>query len=106
MAGGRTTLFAGAAPAALYTSYDLDESWEEVKAIQDVPGSGDWTFIPPPLTLLMLKHVVFHPNELTLIFVLIEQGALLKTIDDGSSFVEIDSYSNLMIANGKKYTGY
>lgn len=93
VADGRTTLFAGTAPAALYTSYDLGESWEEVKAIQDVPGSGDWTFIPPP-HFAHVKNVVFHPNEPDTYFVLIEQGALLKTIDDGSSFVEIDSYSN------------
>ena len=89
---GRVTIFAGTAPAALYRSDDLGESWVEVSALRDVPGSEEWTFIPPPHHP-HVKSVVLHPTDPNTYFVLIEQGALLKTTDDGESFREIDAYA-------------
>ena len=61
--------------------------------MRDVPGSDEWTFVPPPHHPLV-KGVVFHPTEPDTYFVLIEQGALLKTTDDGASFTEVDAYAS------------
>jgi len=88
----RVTLFAGTSPAALYRSDDLGENWAEVSALQDVPGADKWTFIPPPYHP-HVKGVVFHPADPDTYFVLVEQGALLKTTDDGATFVELDAYA-------------
>ncbi len=87
------TLFLGTAPAALYRSEDLGETWSEITSLQDVPDTDKWTFPPPP-HIAHVKHVAFHPNQPTTFFVSIEQGGLFKTVDDGVSWDEITSYSH------------
>ncbi len=90
--GDRVTLFAGTQPAALYRSDDFGESWTEIDGVRTAPGTDKWTFPPPP-HLAHVKSVVFHPAEPDTIFVLVEQGALLKSVDDGTSWTELASYS-------------
>lgn len=90
--GGGVTLFAGTSPAALYRSDDLGESWSEISSIRDVPDTDKWTFPPPP-HIPHVKSVVFHPTEADTIYVLVEQGALLKSTDDGQSWAELAGYS-------------
>lgn len=91
--GARTTLFLGTSPAALYRSDDLGESWTELKNIHDVPDRDKWTFPPPP-HIPHVKGIVFHPTEPETLFVLVEQGALLKSTDDGRSWTELTGYSS------------
>jgi photosystem II stability/assembly factor-like uncharacterized protein len=91
--GDRVTLFAGTEPAALYRSDDLGESWTEVTSLREVPGTEKWTFPPPP-HLAHVKNVVFHPGQPETIYALVEQGALLKSVDDGKSWVELSTYSH------------
>jgi photosystem II stability/assembly factor-like uncharacterized protein len=90
---GAVTLFAGTSPAALYRSNDLGESWMQVSSLNAVPGSDKWTFIPPPHHP-HVKNIVFHPTEPQTFFVLVEQGALLKTTDDGATWTELDGYAS------------
>lgn len=90
--GDQVTLFAGTSPAALYRSDDLGESWSEVKTIFDVADTDKWTFPPPP-HIPHVKQIVFHPTDPDMFYVLIEQGAFLKTFDDGKSWVDMTSYS-------------
>lgn len=92
-AGGAVTLFLGASPAALYRSDDLGESWAEVTSILDVADTDKWTFPPPP-HIPHVKQIVFHPTEAATLFVLVEQGALLKSRDDGASWTELSGYSD------------
>lgn len=89
----KVTLFAGTSPAALYRSDDLGESWTELKSMLDVPDTDKWTFPPPP-HIPHVKNIVFHPKEPKTIFVAVEQGALLKSIDDGKSWIELAAYSD------------
>jgi photosystem II stability/assembly factor-like uncharacterized protein len=91
--GGAVTLFLGASPAALYRSDDLGESWVEVSAILDVADTDKWTFPPPP-HIPHVKQIVFHPSEAATLFVLVEQGALLKSGDDGASWTELAAYAD------------
>ena len=90
--GDQVTLFLGTAPAALYRSNDLGESWLEIKSFLDVPDTDKWTFPPPP-HIPHVKHIVFHPDEDETIFVCVEQGALLISHDDGETWIEKSSYS-------------
>ena len=90
--GDKVTLFAGTQPAALYRSDDFGETWTEIASLRGVPGTDKWTFPPPP-HLAHVKSTVFHPHEPQTIFVLVEQGALLKSVDDGASWTELSSYS-------------
>lgn len=90
--GDTVTLFAGTSPAALYRSDDLGETWSEVSSLRTVPGADKWTFIPPPHHP-HVKSISFHPSDPATFFVLVEQGALLKTTDDGTTWAEIDTYA-------------
>jgi photosystem II stability/assembly factor-like uncharacterized protein len=89
--GDRTILFAGTEPAALYRSDDLGASWYEHPALRSVPKNELWNFPPPP-HIAHVKNVAFHPDEPQTLYVCIEQGALLKSTDDGASWFEIESY--------------
>jgi photosystem II stability/assembly factor-like uncharacterized protein len=90
--GDQVSLFLGTSPAGLYRSDDLGESWTEIKSILAVPGTDQWTFPPPP-HIPHVKQVVFHPSEPDTIFCLVEQGALLRSVDDGKSWTELAGYS-------------
>jgi len=91
--GDRVTLFLGTSPAGLYRSEDLGESWTEVTSILGVPGTDQWTFPPPP-HIPHVKQIVFHPTDPDTLYVLVEQGALLKSVDDGKSWTELSAYSH------------
>ena len=91
--GDKVTIFAGTQPAALYRSDDFGESWTELTGLRDIPGTEKWTFPPPP-HIAHVKSTVFHPDDPTTIFALVEQGALLKSTDDGNSWTELSSYSD------------
>lgn len=90
--GERVTLFLGTSPAGLYRSDDLGGTWRELAAIHDVPHSDKWTFPPPP-HIPHVKDIVFHPRDAGTLYVLVEQGGLLKSTDDGESFIELAAYS-------------
>ncbi len=87
------TLFLGTSPAGLYRSDDLGESWREIPSIHEVPDTEKWTFPPPP-HIPHVKATVFHPTEPATIYVLVEQGAFLKSTDDGATWRELSAYSD------------
>ena len=89
---GGITLYAGTQPAALFRSRDLGKSWEELPAIRQVPGTEQWTFPAPP-RIAHTKMLAINPRDPNHILAAIEQGALLKTLDAGASWRELDSYS-------------
>jgi photosystem II stability/assembly factor-like uncharacterized protein len=91
--GDKVTIFAGTQPAALYRSDDFGETWRELDNLRKVPGTEKWTFPPPP-HIAHVKSTIFHPEDPTTIFALVEQGALLKSADDGETWSELDSYSD------------
>ena len=91
--GDQVTLFLGTRPAALYRSDDLGEHWTEITSIFDVADTHKWTFPPPP-HIAHVKQIMFHPAEPDTLYVLVEQGAFLKSIDDGKSWTDLTSYSH------------
>jgi photosystem II stability/assembly factor-like uncharacterized protein len=91
-AGGKVTLLLGTQPAGLYRSDDFGESWTELPAMRAVPDTDKWTFPAPP-HIAHVKSIVIHPTEPRTFYALVEQGALLETVDDGKSFVELAAYS-------------
>jgi photosystem II stability/assembly factor-like uncharacterized protein len=91
--GEQPVLFAGTEPPALYRSDDLGASWYEFPTLRSVPGTEHWIFPPPP-HIAHVKNVAFHPAEPTTLYVCIEQGALLKSVDDGRTWFEESSYAS------------
>jgi photosystem II stability/assembly factor-like uncharacterized protein len=88
---GRIVLWAGTQPAALYRSDDLGRTWFEVSSLQAVAGKERWHFPAPP-NIAHVKHIGFYSREPTTLYVCIEQGALLKSTDDGRSWRELTGY--------------
>jgi len=88
---GQLVLYAGAQPAHLYQSTDYGEHCEEVTELLAVPGQEKWMFPPPP-HLAHVKNLAFDPTDSNIIYLGIEQGALLKSTDAGRTWREIDSY--------------
>ena len=81
---GGARIYAGTEPAHLFCSDDLGHTWAELTALRSVDISA-WTFPAPP-HLAHTKHITFHPDDPTTLFVSIEQGGLLKSTDSGATF--------------------
>ena len=85
-------LYAGTQPAHLFESRDLGQSWTELPALRQVPGTEHWTFPAPP-RVAHTKMLVFDPRDPNRFYAAIEQGAFLKTVDGGKTFREYAGYS-------------
>jgi photosystem II stability/assembly factor-like uncharacterized protein len=90
--GNGIELWAGTQPAALYRSIDLGQTWTELPGVRNVPGTDAWNFPAPPF-VAHVKHVAIHPDEPSVVYVCVEQGALLKSTDAGTSWHEVTSYA-------------
>lgn len=90
---GDVILYAGTEPPAFYRSHDLGQSWQELPGIKKVPGTDKWTFPPPP-HIAHVKWATTDPKTPGRIYVLVEQGALLRSDDDGANWHELDAYSS------------
>lgn len=90
---GKTILYAGVEPPALYRSLDLGRAWHDLPNLGRVPGTDKWTFPPPP-HIAHVKNVAIHPTRPGVFYALVEQGAVLETRDDGESWRELDAYAS------------
>ena len=90
--GGAITLYAGTEPVGLFRSRDNGQSWQELPAIKTVPGHEKWSFPPPP-HWAHTKAFLFDPRDPETFYVTVEQGAVLKTVDGGQSWRELDGFS-------------
>jgi photosystem II stability/assembly factor-like uncharacterized protein len=89
---GDVDLFVGTEPAHLFRSRDGGESWQELPTLRNAGDPDKWMFPAPP-NLGHVKTLAFDPRDKGTFFVGIEQGALLKTTDDGETWQELASYS-------------
>jgi len=85
---GGVELYAGTEPAHLYRSADLGESWRELPGVRAVPSVAEWNFPAPPFQP-HVKHVAFDPRDERVLYVCVEQGALLKSEDAGLTFRDV-----------------
>jgi photosystem II stability/assembly factor-like uncharacterized protein len=80
-----TTLYAGTEPAFLFRRGEGDQRWHELEAVRAIPERDDWNFPSAP-HVAHAKHVDVDPRDPHTFYLSIEQGALLKTHDGGSTF--------------------
>jgi photosystem II stability/assembly factor-like uncharacterized protein len=85
---GRLRVYAGTQPAHLYYSDDLGKSWTELSAMRDVPGVENWTFPGPPHQA-HVKSISFDPRNPEVIYVAVEVGGFLKSVDGGKSWTTV-----------------
>ncbi len=88
---GDIVLYAGTEPADLFQSLDYGETWEELPALRSVPGAETWKFPAPP-HLGHVKHINSDPRDSRVLYVSIEQGGLLKSMDAGRSWRDISGF--------------
>jgi photosystem II stability/assembly factor-like uncharacterized protein len=86
-----TVVLAGTEPVSLFKSTDNGNTWTELPAIHEVPNTDKWTFPGPP-HIAHTKSMAADPRNPDVMYVGVEQGALLLTTDGGKSFQEIESY--------------
>lgn len=84
-AGGQTRIYAGTEPAHLYVSTDAGRSWTDLPGIREVKGTEEWTFPAPP-HIAHVKYISPDPTNADILYVCVEQGALMKSTDAGQTF--------------------
>jgi photosystem II stability/assembly factor-like uncharacterized protein len=90
-AGGAFRLYAGTEPAHLFVSDDMGESWRELPSVRSVPSVDKWTFPGPP-HVAHVKNITFDPRSSETIYLSIEVGGALKSVDGGQSWRELSGF--------------
>ena len=87
---GKVRVYAGTQPAHLFVTEDLGLHWSEIPSLRSVPSVGQWSFPAPP-HIAHTKFITFDPHDAKTIYACIEQGAFLKSTDDGRSWDELNT---------------
>ena len=78
----RDLVWAGTEPSEVWHSRDAGNSWEQTGALETLPSSSEWSFPPRPETH-HVRWIACHPAEPERLWIAIEAGALVSTIDGG-----------------------
>lgn len=93
--GDAVSIYAGTEPAWLFRSRDNGETWVELDALRSISGREGWDFPAPP-HIAHTKNIKFDPHDAGAMYLAVEQGALLRSVDGGATFVQLlyqdDSY--------------
>lgn len=81
-------VYAGTEPAALYLSEDNGDTWRELEGVRTHPSAKDWAFPIRP-KLGHVRTIEIHPAEVNTLLVGIEVGSLLKSLDAGTTWTEL-----------------
>jgi photosystem II stability/assembly factor-like uncharacterized protein len=82
-------IYAGTQPAHLFYTEDEGAHWRELPALRAVPSVPRWNFPAPPHEA-HVKHLVGDPADKSTLYACIEQGALMKSTDEGVNWREIE----------------
>jgi photosystem II stability/assembly factor-like uncharacterized protein len=81
----RDVVWAGTEPSAVWRSGDAGNSWEQTSDLTTLHSSSEWSFPPRPETH-HVRWIACHPLEPERLWVAIEAGALVSTIDGGRTW--------------------
>ena len=87
---GKVRVYAGTQPAHLFISEDLGLHWSEIPSLRNVPSAAQWSFPAPP-HIAHTKFITFDPYDSKTLYACIEQGAFLKSTDEGKSWAELNT---------------
>ncbi len=83
----RGVVYAGTEPSAVFRSENGGETWGELSGLRALPSSQSWSFPPRPETH-HVRWIETDPAVAGRVFVAIEAGALVRTLDGGRSWLD------------------
>src|SRR6266508_4187699 len=81
----RDVVWVGTEPSEVWRSADAGTTWEETSRLEALSSSSEWSFPPRPDTH-HVRWIACHPLEPERLWVAIEAGALVSTIDGGRTW--------------------
>jgi photosystem II stability/assembly factor-like uncharacterized protein len=81
----RDLVWVGMEPSEVWQSRDAGATWEQTSTLDTLPSSSEWSFPPRPDTH-HVRWIACHPLEPERLWVAIEAGALVSTIDGGRTW--------------------
>ncbi len=80
-------VYAGTEPSAVFRSDNGGETWTELAGLQALPSAHTWSFPPRPETH-HVRWIETDPVVAGRVFVAIEAGALVRTLDGGRTWLD------------------
>jgi photosystem II stability/assembly factor-like uncharacterized protein len=81
----RDLVWVGTEPSAVWRSRDAGATWEQTTRLETLPSSPEWSFPPRPDTH-HVRWIACQPFAPERLWVAIEAGALVSTIDGGRTW--------------------
>jgi photosystem II stability/assembly factor-like uncharacterized protein len=81
----RDVVWIGTEPSEVWRSGDAGVTWEQTSRLETLASSPEWSFPPRPDTH-HVRWIACHPLETGRLWVAIEAGALVSTIDGGRTW--------------------
>lgn len=83
--GGRSAVYAGTEPSALFRSEDDGRTWQGFPGLGELPSASTWSFPPRPWTH-HVRWIAFHPDDAATLYVGIELGGVMRSRDGGATW--------------------
>lgn len=80
-------VYAGTEPSAIFRSDDGGEAWTDLSSLRTLPSARTWSFPPRPETH-HVRWIEPDPIAAGRVFVAIEAGAFLHTLDGGQTWTD------------------
>src|ERR671913_602262 len=81
----RDVVWVGTEPSEVWRSADAVTTWEQTSRLETLSSSSEWSFPPRPDTH-HVRCIACHPLEAGRLWIAIEAGALVSTIDHGRTW--------------------
>ena len=81
----RDVVWVGTEPSEVWRTADAGATWEQTSRLDTLPSSPEWSFPPRPDTH-HVRWIACHPLEPGRLWVAVEAGALVSTIDGGRTW--------------------